>query len=248
MTDDIRTLEEWINDTPNTVFYSGAGVSAESGVPDYRHYHPEELNDPNFPPEAIFSRIFFQRKPFQFFNHYRKAVIAPLLTAEPNDCHKKVAEMEEKGHLRCLITQNTDNLHQEAGSKKVLELYGNVMRNNCPLKDCDHRLATLDLYNKQGVPYCDVDMCGAVMTPDIFLYGDLLDPDMMLDAAAHILMCRMLIIAGTDLHDDVGAGILNLYDGKRLVIISPKESPYDKKANLIIRANVSEVMAKLNIT
>ena len=187
-----------------------------------------------FPPEAILSRAFFNRKPAQFFDFYRERILAPLVTAEPNAAHRKLAEMEAAGKLRTIITQNMDDLHQEAGNRKVLELCGSVMRNNCPR--CEQRISTLDILERPVVPYCDVDMCGAVMTPDIVLYGDALNEELVTNALYFVLSSNVFLVLGTNLSTYPAASIVHHYSGKKLVLINQEEHPLDSMANLVIRA------------
>jgi NAD-dependent deacetylase len=243
MSHEIETLQQWVDESRSIVFYSGPGVSHASGIPDFRKMEEDHLEKYKFPPEALLSRAFFERKPEQFFRFYKERIIAPLLTAEPNAAHHKLAELEAAGKLRTIITENMDDLHQEAGSKKVIELHGSVMRNDCPR--CERRISTLDLYEHPSIPYCDVDMCGGIMSPDITLYGDGIDKDKMTNAIFYVLTANVLIIAGTSLVDYPAAGILHHYSGKKMVIINEKETPLDSRADLIIHAPIAEVMGKL---
>lgn len=245
MTQAIETLQNWMNDTGNIVFYSGFGVSHESGIPDYRRMEPNHFETYKYPVETILSRPFFERKAEVFFQYYRNRVLAPLLTADPNPTHQKLVELEKADKLRMLITQNIDELHQEAGSRKILELYGSVMRNNCPR--CERFLSALDIYERSTAPTCDVDMCGGMITPDIFLYGDALNPDILTNAIYYALTANLFIVAGTSLAEYPAASIVHHYTGNKLVLINEEEGPLDHRANLVIRAPVSEVMAQLTV-
>lgn len=240
----IETLQEWIDDSKNIVFYSGMGVSLDSGIPDFRVMDDKHMALYSAPPEAILTRTYFERCPMPFFRFYREKILAPLMDVEPNATHHKLVELEQAGRLRTILTQNMDDLHQEAGSKKVMELCGSVMRNDCPL--CEHRISTLELYEMPGIPYCAVDMCGAVMTPDIYLYGDPLSKEMMIDATYHILCADLLIIAGTSLLEHPAAAIVHYYMGGRMVLLNPAPTPLEERANLVIHAPIHEVMAQLH--
>lgn len=243
MTQAIETLQKWIDDTGNIVFYSGFGVSGASGIPDFRRMEDNHFETYRYPVEVILTRPFFERKPELFFQYYRNRVLAPLLTADPNAAHQKLVELEKADKLRMLITQNIDELHQEAGSRKLLELYGSVMRNNCPR--CERFLSALDIYERPTAPMCDVDMCGGVITPEIFLYGDALNPDILANAIYYALTANVFIVAGTSLTEYPAASIVHHYTGNKLVLINEEEGPLDHRANLIIRAPIDEVMAQL---
>lgn len=245
MTQAIETLQNWMDDTGNIVFYSGFGLSREGGVSDYRRMEENHFETYKYPVETILTRPFFERKPELFFQYYRNRVLAPLLTAEPTAAHKKLVELEQADKLRMIITQNFDELHQEAGSRKILELYGSVMRNNCPR--CERFLSALDIYERSTAPTCDVDMCGGVITPDIFLYGDALNQDILSNAIYYALTANLLIVAGTSLTEFPAASIVHHYTGNKLVLINEEEGPLDHRANLIIRAPVSEVMEQLTV-
>lgn len=241
----IEMLQEWIDETGNIVFFSGAGLSVESGIPDFRRMEEEQLQKYEYPPEAILSRLFFERKPDPFFRFYRERILAPLVTAEPNAAHRKLAELEAANKLRMIITQNIDDLHQEAGNRKVMELYGSVMRNDCPR--CERRLSTLELLEHPGVPYCDVDMCGGVIAPEVHLYGDAFPKDLLTEATYYVLTANLFIVAGTSMLEQPAASILYHYAGKKMVLINETPTPLDGRANLIIRAPVSEVLAQIKV-
>ncbi len=245
MTDALQTLQTWLDGTSNVVFYSGFGLSAESGVSDYRKMKPDHFDKYRFPVEAIWSRAFFERKPEFFFEYYRNEVLAPLLTAEPNPAHLKLVEMSKANKLRMLITENIDELHQEAGTKKLIELHGSVMRNNCPR--CERFMSALDIYERTTAPICDVDMCGGMLTPEIHLYGDALDLDMMLNAVYFALTAQVFIVAGTSLSSLPVASIVHHYTGNKLVLINETEDVLDSRADLVIRAPVQDVMAQLQV-
>lgn len=247
MNEKIDILQQWVNASNNMVFYSGPGVSAESGIPDFRISDEKYYEKYEYPPETIMTRTFFERKPEEFFDFYREKVLEPLTIAEPNATHYKLAELHGAKKLRRIITGNMDELHQEAGCRNVVELYGTYMRNPCPKSECERRLTVYDIYTKKGIPYCDIDMCGCVFTPEIFLFGDSLDKDMLTSAIFDILMCDLLIVAGTSLSDNPAATIVNYYFKKKMVLINEKEHPSDVLANLVIHAPVHEVMEKIKV-
>lgn len=245
MREEIKLLQEWMDNTGNIVVLTGPALSAESGVLDYRRMEEGYGATYKFPPEAILSRPFFERKPALFFDYYRERILAPLMTAEPTAAHEKLAELEAAEKLRAVITANIDGLHQDAGSRKVIELMGSVMRVDCPR--CEQRLSALELYERPGVPYCDVDMCGGVMTPDVRLYGDAIDNDVLGNAIYYALTAKLFIVVGTSLLDYPAAAVVHHYTDSKLVLINETESPFDDRANLIIRAPASEVFAQLQV-
>lgn len=246
MNSDIEKLQEWINESQKIVFFSGSGMSLESGIPNFRHMDEQYFKKYEYPPEAIFTRSFLDRKPGQFFQFYREKILTPLITAEPNAAHQKLVELERAGKLRLIITQNMDDLHQEAGSRKVLELHGSVMKNSCPR--CERHSSAFDILEHPGIPYCDVDMCGGVISPDIVLYGDPLNQDIMADAIYNILSADLLIVAGTSLLDYPAAGIIYYYWGKKMVLINEKQNAMDSRANLVFNAPICEVMSQIEVS
>lgn len=245
MDEKIQTLQQWVDESSRIVFFSGPGMSVESGVPDFRSMDELYFEKYAYPPETILSRSFLERKPAEFFQFYRERILAPLTSAEPNAAHLKLAEMESSGKLLRIITQNMDELHQEAGSRKVLELHGSVMRNNCPR--CERRVTVYDIYQHPGIPYCDVDMCGAFMTPEVVLYGDALDHELVTQAILDMQMCDLLIIAGTSLSEYPAAGIIFPYWRKKMVLINEKENTIDYRADLVIRAPICDVMSQIGV-
>ncbi len=246
MDEQLQILQEWLDGCSDLVFYSGPGVSQESGIPDFMAMEEDHIKKYDVPPETILTRAFFERKPGPFFRWYRERVLTPLLTCEPNATHRKLVEIEKAGKLRMILTQNMDDLHQEAGSRKVIELMGTVMRNICLY--CDRQYATLDIYEKPGIPYCDVDMCGYVIGPDIVFYGDAMKKEVVTEAIYQALSADVLIVAGCSLLDQPAASVIHHYFKKKMVLISEKESPFDERANLIIRAPVAQVMEQLRVT
>ena len=213
MTEQIKKLKELVDGSDNIVFFGGAGVSTESGIPDFRStdglYHQQW----DYPPEVILSHTFYESNPEAFFRFYRAKMLAP--DAQPNDAHRKLAQWEQEGKLKAVITQNIDGLHQAAGSKNVLELHGSVHRNHC--QRCGKFYPLDALLHGEGVPRCT---CGGVIKPDVVLYEESLDQD-VLNASVHFIsQADMLIIGGTSLNVWPAAGLINYYRGHKLVLIN----------------------------
>lgn len=233
-------LQRWLDESNNVVFFGGAGVSTESGVPDFRsvdglyHQHYSE------PPETILSHSYFVRKPEGFYRFYRDKMLP--LEAQPNDAHKKLAELERSGKLKAVITQNIDGLHQKAGSKEVLELHGSVLRNYC--ESCGKFYGPEAIVNSQGVPRCS---CGGIIKPDVVLYEESLDDTVMYKAINYIRNADILIVGGTSLVVYPAAGLINYYRGNKLVLINLQPTPYDKYADLTINAKIGQVFRQLHV-
>ena len=238
MTDAVRTLKEWTDTARKIVFFGGAGVSTESGIPDFRStdglYHQEW----RYPPEVILSHTFYESNPEEFFRFYRAKLLAPGV--EPNAAHKKLAEWEKAGKLKAIVTQNIDGLHQAAGSKNVLELHGSVHRNYCEkcgkFHDFDFMLQSA------GVPRCD---CGGIVKPDVVLYEEGLDQQILDNAVRFISQADMLIIGGTSLNVWPAAGLINYYRGRKLVLINKSTVARDLAADLVITNPIGETLAQL---
>ena len=234
----IEQLKQWVTDSPNIVFFGGAGVSTESGIPDFRSkdglYHQKY----DYPPEEILSRTFFDRKTEEFYRFYRDKLNS--LQYEPNVTHYKLAQLEAAGKLKAVVTQNIDGLHQKAGSKNVLELHGSVLRNTC--MKCGKFHTAEEIFGSEGIPRCE---CGGIIKPDVVLYEEGLDGKIMERAARAIYDADMLIVAGTSLTVYPAAGMIRYYRGKRLVLINRDATPYDSEANLVIHESMGEVFSQL---
>ncbi|MCI8439979.1 MAG: NAD-dependent protein deacylase [Oscillospiraceae bacterium] len=237
MTDAVKKLKDWVAESSSIVFFGGAGVSTESGIPDFRStdglYHQQYA----YPPETILSHTFYLRNPEEFYRFYRNKML--YLDAQPNAAHRKLAELEEQGKLRAVITQNIDGLHQKAGSKNVLELHGSVLRNYC--QKCGAFHGVEEIAGSAGVPHCD---CGGVIKPDVVLYEEGLDQDTLSRSVSAIRQADMLIIGGTSLTVYPAAGLVQYYRGNRLVVIN-KSALSGADADLTIREPIGEVMAQL---
>lgn len=236
MTEEIKKLKELIDGTDNIVFFGGAGVSTESGIPDFRSvdglYH-QQWDDP---PEAILSHTYYERYPEKFFAFYRAKLLCE--GAKPNAAHLKLAEWEKEGKLKAVITQNIDGLHQAAGSRKVLELHGSVHRNTC--MRCGRQFDLAWVLSQEGTPHCP---CGGLVRPDVVLYGEPLDDEVLEAAVRAVRGCDLLIVGGTSLVVHPAAGLVGyLRAGVPLALINRDETPYDSLAALVIRENIAEVL------
>ncbi|MDM0964134.1 NAD-dependent protein deacylase [Clostridium perfringens] len=241
MTDKIKQLSEIIKNSNNIVFFGGAGVSTASNIPDFRSSNGlfnEKLNI-TFTPEQLVSHSFFERYPEEFFNFYKAKLIYP--NAKPNEAHIALAKLEEMGKLKAIVTQNIDGLHQRAGSKNVFELHGSVLRNYC--MDCHTFYDEKFILDSKGVPTCT--KCGGIVKPDLVLYEEPLDDNVIRDAIDAISKADTLIIGGTSLVVYPAAGLINYFKGKNLVLINKSSTFADSKADLIINANISNVFAEV---
>lgn len=237
---ELETLEKWINESDNIVFFGGAGVSTESNIPDFRStdglYHQEYA----YPPETILSHSFYRRNTEEFYRFYRNKMLYP--DAEPNRAHLKLAELEAAGKLRAVITQNIDGLHQKAGSRKVLELHGSVLRNYC--ERCGRFYDEAYIIQADGVPKCE---CGGTIKPDVVLYEEGLNEDTMREAVSYIRNAEVLIVGGTSLTVYPAAGFIDYYRGNRLVLINKDATAMDYKADLCIHGRIGDVFGSLNV-
>lgn len=237
----LKTLQKWIDESQNIVFFGGAGVSTESGIPDFRSVDGLYNQTYQYPPEMILSHTFLMHQPEEFYRFYRDKMLA--LWAKPNPAHLKLAELERAGKLRAVITQNIDGLHQMAGSQEVLELHGSVHRNYC--QRCRRNFSVDYIANSIGIPLCDA--CGGTVRPDVVLYEEGLDNDVMVRAVDHLRQADLLIIGGTSLVVYPAAGLIQYYRGKRLVQINKTPTSAAKQADLVITEPIGEVFQHLQV-
>ncbi len=237
---DIDRLNEMIAESSNIVFFGGAGVSTESGIPDFRSANGIYMMDYLYPPESIISRSFFDEHPSEFFEFYKKYFYYP--DARPNITHKKLAELEAKGKLSAVVTQNIDGLHTDAGSKTVYELHGSVLRNYC--MKCGKFHGIEKVVGANGIPRCE---CGGVIKPDVVLYEESLDGDTIEGAVNAISRADMLIVAGTSLRVYPAAGFIRYFRGKNLVLINRDSTDMDDMFGLVIKESLGKVMEKIKI-
>ncbi len=232
-------LQKIIDSHDNLVFFGGAGVSTESGIPDFRsvdglyHQHYE------YPPETILSHSFFMRNPEGFYKFYHDKMLA--LDAEPNAAHRKLAELERAGKLKAVITQNIDGLHQKAGSRKVLELHGSVHRNYC--MKCHQFYDAWYIKNAPGVPRCET--CGGMIKPDVVLYEESLDQNVLQESVLAISRAQVLIVGGTSLVVYPAAGLLRYFQGEALVVINKGATSADRNADLLIQEPIGQVLSQI---
>ena len=234
----IERLKQWIAESSRIVFFGGAGVSTESGIPDFRSVDGLYNQKFEYPPETIISHSFYLRKPEYFFNFYREKMLP--LGFEPNITHKVLAKWEEEGKLSAVVTQNIDGLHQKAGSKRVYELHGSVLRKYCVR--CRKFHSAEFVRDAIGVPRCD---CGGIVKPDVVLYEENLNSRTIEKSVNAIADADLLIVAGTSLTVYPAAGFLNYYDGDRLVLINRDPTPYDSRADLVIHDTLGNVFSQL---
>ena len=238
MDDKIAELKELVQKSRKIVFFGGAGVSTESGIPDFRSKDGLYNMKYDYPPEEILSRTFFDRMPEEFYKFYRDKLNS--LKYEPNITHFKLAELERQGKLRAIVTQNIDGLHQKAGSKKVLELHGSVLRNYC--MKCGKFHSAQKVFGSRGIPRCE---CGGVIKPDVVLYEESLDNRVIEQSINAISQADMLIVAGTSLTVYPASGLINYFRGEHLVLINRDATPYDGKADLVIKLSLGKVFSAL---
>lgn len=231
---EIETLKQWIKESKRIVFFGGAGVSTESGIPDFRSVDGLYNQKYAYPPETIISHSFYKNNPEEFYRFYKDRMI--YQDAEPNTAHKVLAELENKGKVYAVITQNIDGLHQMAGSKKVLELHGSIHRNYC--EKC-RKFYSLDyIVQSKGVPKCE---CGGTVKPDVVLYEEGLDTETINQAVYELKHADMLIIGGTSLVVYPAAGMIDYYKGNKLVLINLAPTSRDEMADLVIKRKIGEV-------
>lgn len=240
MEEKITKLQEIIDQHDNIVFFGGAGVSTESGIPDFRSQDGLYHQKYDYPPETILSHTFFVSRPEEFFKFYRDKMLCD--TARPNAAHLKLAELEKAGKLKAVITQNIDNLHQMAGSGRVLELHGSVYRNYC--MKCGRFYDFSYVKNTSGVPRCE---CGGIVKPDVVLYEESLDSRTLTESVEAISRAQVLIIGGTSLAVYPAAGLIDYFRGEYLVVINKASTPRDRNADLLIKDPIGQVFSQIRV-
>lgn len=236
--EELKTLKKWIEESDNIVFFGGAGVSTESGIPDFRSedglYHQEY----QYPPETIISHSFYQRNQEEFYRFYKERMI--FKDAVPNPAHLALARLEAQGKLKAVITQNIDGLHQKAGSKEVLELHGSIHRNYCTR--CGKFYGLDVVMAASGIPRCS---CGGIIKPDVVLYEEGLEQKTIQKSVTYISHATLLIVGGTSLTVYPAAGLIDYYRGNKLVLINKTVTPMDEKADLVINGKLGEVLGTI---
>lgn len=234
----LELFRQWVGESRRMVFFGGAGVSTESGIPDFRGADGLYRRKYNYPPEVMLSRSFFENHTAEFFAFYGNNMLPR--GAQPNEAHKKLAEWERAGKLAAVVTQNIDGLHQMAGSTHVFELHGSILRNSCVRCGASHPIE--DVRDARRVPLCE---CGGVIKPDVVLYEEPLEEDVMNGAISAIMSADLLIVGGTSLSVFPAAGLIDAYRGSRLVLINRDATPKDARANLIFREPIGALFARL---
>lgn len=234
---ELETLKSWVRESSRIVFFGGAGVSTESGIPDFRSVDGLYSQHFDYPPETIISHSFFEKNPEYFFRFYREKMLP--LGFEPNVTHRVLARWEREGKLLAVVTQNIDGLHQKAGSKRVYELHGSVLRNYC--QRCGKFFPAEYVKKAKGVPLCP---CGGIVKPDVVLYEESLDDKTVMASVRAIHQADLLIVAGTSLTVYPAAGLLGYYPGHRLALINRDATPYDDRADLVIHASLGDVFSQ----
>lgn len=236
--DKVEKLRQWIDQSDNIVFFGGAGVSTESGIPDFRSVDGLYSQKYDYPPETILSHSFFMHKTEQFYDFYRDKMLYEDI--KPNITHTKLAELEKQGKMKAVVTQNIDGLHQEAGSKNVFELHGSVLRNYC--MKCHTFYSANKIKESEKIPYCS---CGGIIKPDVVLYEEGLNDTIVSKSINSILKAEILIVGGTSLTVHPAAGLIQYYKGNKMVLINKSTTPYDRKSDLLIQAGLGDVFSKL---
>lgn len=234
----LEQLKQWVQESKKIVFFGGAGVSTESGIKDFRSVDGLYAQKFDYPPETIISHSFYQKNPEYFFRFYKEKMLP--LGFSPNVTHEVLARWEEEGRLLAVVTQNIDGLHQKAGSKKVYELHGSVLRNYCT--KCGKSYSAEYVQQSEGVPRCD---CGGIVKPDVVLYEEPLNQSVVEKGVQAIAQADLLIVAGTSLTVYPAAGLINYYRGNRLVLINRDITPYDNQADLVLHENLGAVFSQL---
>lgn len=234
----LEKLKKWIDESSRIVFFGGAGVSTESGIPDFRSVDGLYNQKFEYPPETIISHSFYERDPEYFFRFYREKMLP--LEHEPNITHKVLAKWEAEGKLSAVVTQNIDGLHQKAGSRAVYELHGSVLRNYCT--HCRKFHSAEFVKNTPGIPRCD---CGGIVKPDVVLYEEGLDEETIEKSVMALRRADLLIVAGTSLTVYPAAGLINYYRGNRLVLINRDKTAYDRYADLVFHDSLGDIFSQL---
>lgn len=234
----MENLKEIINESKRVIFFGGAGVSTESGIPDFRSKDGLYNQKYKYPPEEILSHTFFMNNTEEFYKFYKDKMNS--LKYKPNITHIKLAELEKTGKLKAVVSQNIDGLHQKAGSKNVLELHGSVHRNYC--MKCGRFYNAEFVFNSEGVPKCS---CGGIVKPDVVLYEESLKDDILEEAIMQIANCDTLIVGGTSLTVYPASGLIRFYKGNKLILINKDKTPYDKIANIVINDSLGNVFKNL---
>lgn len=238
--EEINILNQWVSESDNIVFFGGAGVSTESGIPDFRSVDGLYNQKYDYPPETILSHSFYKKKPKEFYDFYRDKMLC--LDARPNKAHLKLAQLEKAGKLKAVITQNIDGLHQEAGSQTVYELHGSVLRNYCT--KCGQFYEVQKILDSEEVPLCS---CGGVIKPDVVLYEEGLDNKTIQNAVEAIAKADILIIGGTSLAVYPAASLIDYYRGDKLVLVNKTVTPRDSAANLVIHDSLGKVFEQIKV-
>ncbi len=237
---ELEILQDWINQSRQIVFFGGAGVSTESGIPDFRSTDGLYNQQYAYPPETILSGEFFHENPKEFYRFYREKMLC--LDAKPNAAHLKLAELERAGRLSAVITQNIDGLHQAAGSKNVLELHGSIHRNYC--QTCGKFFTAEEIMASEGVPHCT---CGGIIKPDVVLYGESLNEETIVHSVQALQKADLLIVGGTSLAVYPAAGLLRYFGGNRIVLINKSPTPMDDRADLLINGAIGEIFREIEV-
>lgn len=237
---DIEKLQALIDENHSIVFFGGAGVSTESGIPDFRSVDGLYSQQYRYPPEKILSHSFFMSHPEEFFDFYKKKML--FLNAKPNEAHKKLAELEKAGKLSAVVTQNIDGLHQKAGSQTVYELHGSVLRNTC--MNCRKHFDVQAICASEDVPRCP---CGGIIKPDVVLYEENLDEWTIKKAIEAIGKADLLLVGGTSLNVYPAAGLINYFRGKAIVLINKSETSYDQKADLLFHESIGDTLKQIHM-
>ena len=241
LADKIASLQTIIDQAKHIVFFTGAGVSTDSGIPDFRSTNGLYNQTYKYPPEEIISHSFFEENPEEFFRFYKDRML--YLDAQPNEVHRFIAECEKKGKSLGVVTQNIDGLHQKAGSKRVYELHGSVLRNYC--MDCGTFYSAEYVKNSEGIPRCE--KCGGIIKPDVVLYEEGLSQPVLSGAIAAIQSADVMIVLGTSLVVYPAAGLIRYFSGRHLVLINRDATPYDSDADLLIQAPFADVFPHLHV-